>query len=157
MSDRVAPSSEFQLARSRHAAIRRHRSCCCGIPGNGASACVGLRKLHHTLAVLISKKRAFRCRKTAAALKQKDRARSAFLAGDFPRANDRGHIEARSYIAVSHALEAAFCDYLKGAQEPAPGHRGVLRRARVWRPEGDGGLAQRFCQPPDCLGDYKLC
>ena len=36
-----------------------------------------------------------------------------------------------------------------GAQEPVPGHRGLLRRARVRRREGDRGVAERLSVRPD--------
>ena len=62
--------------------------------------------------------------------------------------------EARAMVVTSgieraiqyfHAFEA----YLRGAQEPVPGHRRVLRRARVRRQEGHRSIAERLPQQQD--------
>ena len=57
--------------------------------------------------------------------------------------------EARAMVVTSGIERAiqyfhAIRDYLAGAQEPLPGHRGLLGRARVRRREGDRGVAQRL-------------
>ena len=62
--------------------------------------------------------------------------------------------QARAMVVTSGIERAiqyyhAIRDYLDGAQEPLPGHRRLLRRARVRRREGDRGVAQRLPEQQD--------
>ena len=62
-----------------------------------------------------------------------------------PGAGDGGHQRhrARDPVLPRHPRLPA------GAQEPVPGHRGLLRRAQVRRPERDRGVAERIPVRPD--------
>ena len=62
--------------------------------------------------------------------------------------------QARAMVVTSSIRRAisyydAMRDYLDGAQESLPGHRRVLRRARIRRREGHRGVPQRFLVQPD--------